>query len=208
VEDRYERLKGQGDSLQFDNRNYARIFQDFSDQVIALVKRFDSYCISCQEEEAKLKDLQQKRMKLEAVVRHFENNNEEYLKIGKKVEEELINVLSDPKILLMSALWSLVKSMRNDPEKFSSLIYYDTSPARMDYNSQFYGLSHLHGQYQQYSSKEDFTKACAYMLIEEADKLFGNVAKEFLDKIINDYSDRSRTPSSLPSLPPPDEENV
>jgi hypothetical protein len=147
-------------------------------------------------------------MKLEAVVRYFENTNEEYLKIGKKVEEELINVLSDPKALLMSALWSLVKSMRNDPEKFSSLIYYDTSPARTGDDSQCYGPSHIHGQHHESSSQEDFTKACAYMLIEEAAKLFGNVTKEFLAKIINDYSDQSTTPSSLRSLPPPDEENV
>ena len=147
-------------------------------------------------------------MKLEAVVRYFENTNEEYLKIGKKVEEELINVLSDPKALLMSALWSLVKSMRNDPEKFSSLIYYDTSPARTGDDSQCYGPSNIHEQHHESSSQEDFTKACAYMLIEEAAKLFGNVTKEFLAKIINDYSDQSTTPSSLRSLPPPDEENV
>jgi hypothetical protein len=39
---------------------------------------------------AKLDDLRQKRMKEEALVRHFENNNAEYIKITKTSEEKLV----------------------------------------------------------------------------------------------------------------------
>ena len=41
--------------------------------------------------------LQQERMKLEDLVKRFENNNEEYLKIRKTVEEKVISILSDGK---------------------------------------------------------------------------------------------------------------
>src|SRR5207344_2871687 len=49
---RFQRLEQEVETLEFEKRNSARIFQDFENRVIALGKRFDSYCISCQEEEA------------------------------------------------------------------------------------------------------------------------------------------------------------
>jgi hypothetical protein len=44
------------------------------------------------------------------------------------------------------------------------------------------------------------------MLIEEAAKLFGNISKEFLDKIIDDSSRSGPVSSSFPSLPPPSDD--
>jgi hypothetical protein len=43
-------------------------------------------------------------VKQEAVVKHFENNNEEYLKIRKTAEEKVISILSNSKMLLKLAL--------------------------------------------------------------------------------------------------------
>jgi hypothetical protein len=208
VEYRHECLKVEVDSLEKQKRSSIRILQDYSDQITALGQRFDYYCSSCQEEGTKLNGLQQKRLKLEAAVRHFENNSEEYIKIRKKVQEALINILSDPKALLTPALWSLVKSMRNNPEKFSSLIYHNTSVTSINYSGQFYGPAYVAGlqRQHQYSSEEEFMKACAYMLIEEAAKLFGNISKEFLDKIIDDSSRSGPVSSSFPSLPPPSDD--
>jgi hypothetical protein len=61
--------------------------------------------------------LYQKRMK-EGLVAHFENNNEEHLKIrNQKV------LCQDRKALLKLALLSISESIRNDPEKYSSLIF-------------------------------------------------------------------------------------
>jgi hypothetical protein len=83
----------------------------------------DSYRLECQKVKAQLDYLQQERMKQESIVRYFENNNEEYIKIRKAVEEKVHSVLSPSKILLKLALLSLVESMRNNPDKYSSLIY-------------------------------------------------------------------------------------
>jgi hypothetical protein len=201
---KYYNLRSEVDSLEAQKQSSVSILEEYEGQIWALGQTFDNYCSSCQEEGARLNDLQQKRSKLEAAVRHFINNNEEYLKIRKKVQEELINILSDPKALLMSALWILFKSMRNDPEKFISLIYYRTSAENISYDSRFfYGTPYMPGcRQQQYSSEEEFMKDCAYMLVEEADKLFGDITKEFLDKIINDSSHSGPASSSFPSLPP------
>jgi hypothetical protein len=65
-------------------------------------------------------------MKLEAVVRQFENSNEGYIKIRKTVEEKVVSILSDAKPLLRIALLSLVESIREGPDRYSSLIYHNT----------------------------------------------------------------------------------
>ena len=85
-------------------------------------KRLDSNK-DCEKETTRLQGLQQQRMKLEAVVRQFENSNEVYIKIRKTVEEKVISILSDAKPLLRIALLSLTESMRKDPDKYGSLIY-------------------------------------------------------------------------------------
>jgi hypothetical protein len=62
-------------------------------------------------------------MKLEAGVRYFENNNEEYVKIRNTVEQKVQSILSDRRMVLKLALLSLIESMRKDPDKYSHLIY-------------------------------------------------------------------------------------
>ena len=83
LEGRYYNLKSEVKSLEAKRENLIRIMQDYDNQVKALGKSFDSYCRLCQEEEIRLTDLQRQRLKAEALVSHFQNNNEEYVKIQK-----------------------------------------------------------------------------------------------------------------------------
>jgi hypothetical protein len=62
-------------------------------------------------------------MILEALVKQFENNNEEYDKIRKTVEEKVISTLLDTKMLPKLAVLSMIESIRNNPDKYSPLIY-------------------------------------------------------------------------------------
>ena len=106
-------------------------------------------------------------------------------------------VLSDPRMVLKLALLSLIESMKNDPGKYSRLIYHNT-PSAANYNNQYYDTS-SYGQQQQYPSH-----AYTDMLLEEAEKLYNKLAKELVDESISDYT--SNTSSSLlPLLPPPEE---
>jgi hypothetical protein len=80
-------------------------------------------------------------MKLEAMVRHFENNNEGYLEIRKIAEEKVHGALSGSKVILKYAMLSLVESMKKGPDKFASLIYndkYSSTSSTWDYVSQFH----------------------------------------------------------------------
>jgi hypothetical protein len=124
VEYRCERRKRDLDSLGADNRNSARLFQELTDQIATLHKRLDSIRLDYEKEMSRLQGLQQQRMKLEAVVRQFENSNEVYIKIRKTVEEKVVSILSDAKPLLRIALLSITESIRKDPSKYNSLIYH------------------------------------------------------------------------------------
>ena len=197
VEYRCERSKRDIDSLEADNRNSARLFQELTNQIATLHKRIDSTRLDYEKEMSRLQGLQQQRMKLEAVVRQFENSNEAYVKIRKTVEEKVVSILSDAKPLLRIALFSLTESMRKDPSKYSSLIYHNTS-STADYSGQYYDTA-SYGQ-QQHPSQDYID-----VLIQEAEKLYNKLAKELVDESIIDYA--FSTSSSLPVLSQSDEKN-
>ena len=137
-------------------------------------------------------------MKLQGLVKHFENNNEEYTTIRKTAEGKVHSTLSDQKMVLKLALLSLTESMRKDPDKYSHLIHNNNTSSTpriqaTDYDSASYG------QQQQYLSQ-----AYADMLLEQAEKLYNKLAKELGDEIISDYA-ASTSSSSLPVLSQSDE---
>ena len=70
-------------------------------------KTLDSIRLDYEKEMERLRHLQQERVKQEAIVKHFENNNEVYIKIRKTVEEKVVNILSDVKPLLRIAFLSI-----------------------------------------------------------------------------------------------------
>lgn len=160
-------------------------------------QRLESLNLDCERELAQRDQLYQKRMKLQSLVRHFENNNEEYIKIKNTVEEKVHNVLSDRRMVLKLALLSLTESIRKEPDKYSQLIYHNT-PSTANYNSQYYDTA-SYGQQQQYPSQ-----VYTDMLLEEAEKLYNKLAKELGDEIISDYVSRTSS-SSLPVLSQSDE---
>jgi hypothetical protein len=140
----------------------------------------------------RLRHLQQERVKQEAIAKHFENSNEGYyIKIRKTVEEKVISILSNSKILLKLALLSLTKSMRKDPDRYISLIYHNNTYSDTEYNSQNYETA-SYGQHKQYPSQDYIS-----MLIEESEKLYTSLIKEWVDKITTDYTFSITSSSSL-----------
>jgi hypothetical protein len=127
-------------------------------------------------------------MKIEAGVRHFENNNEEYAKI-KKTEEKVHSILSDRRMVLKLPLLSLTESMRKDPDKFSHLIYNNNTSLTPRTQATDYDTA-SYVQQQQYPSQ-----AYTDMLLEEADKLYNKLTEELGDEITSDYA--SSTSSSF-----------
>jgi hypothetical protein len=204
VELRFERSKKEAATLEFEKTNSTRESSQLINQIIMIRKTLDSTHLDCEKEMERLRHLQQKRIKQEDLVKHFENNNEVYIKIRKTVEEEVHSVLSDKKMLLKLALLSLTESMRKDPDKYSSLMYNSMSSIpktqSIGYSSnQHYGPAS--SGLQRYSSLDYIS-----MLLEESEKLYTSLIKEWVDKIITYYTS-SITSSSLPVLSQSDEKN-
>lgn len=90
---RYHNLKSEVDLLKAKRDSLVRIAHDYNHQITTLGKTLDEYCLRCEQEAKKLTDLRTKKMKEDALVRYFRNNNAEYLKIRKTVEEKVLNTI-------------------------------------------------------------------------------------------------------------------
>ena len=124
VEHRYNGLKQEVNSLEIIKLNSNKDLQDLKNQISTLRKTLGFCDLTHKEQIEKIACLQAKRIALEDLVRRFENNNEEYLKINQIVKDKVSSILSDGKVLLRLALYSLMESIRNEPIKYSPLIYY------------------------------------------------------------------------------------
>jgi predicted DNA-binding protein (UPF0251 family) len=93
--------------------------------MIMMRKRLDSINKDCEKEMERLRRLQQQRIKQEALVKHFENSNETYNKIRKTAEEKVTDILESRKELIRLAVFSVIESIRIDPDKYGPLTYYN-----------------------------------------------------------------------------------
>jgi hypothetical protein len=197
VEHRYERLKQEINSLEIRKLNSNRDLQDLRKRISTSRNALDSCDLTYRQQAEKIAGLQAKKMALEDLVRRFENNNEEYLKINQTVKDKVGSTLSDGKGLLRLALYSLIESIRNEPVKYGSLICYynnnnnlsSSSTITTDYSSQYYGAS--------YRQQHDyFMEAQIDMLVQEAEKLYNKLVNEITNGIIYDPSFSSSISSS------------
>jgi len=201
---RYFNLKSEVNSLEARKQNLLRLIHSYDSQVTALGYSFDNSCLRCKQEEKKLVDLQTKRMKEEVLVRQFENNNGEYLTITKTIEEKVLAAVTNRKKLLELAALSIVESIRENPEKYSSLIPSDTSTDNTfpDFSPYYYMYGPQRPQ-QQTQSKAYFTEDYVTMLSQDAQKLLEKLVKELGDEVINGHvvskSASSLLPESFPS---------
>jgi hypothetical protein len=201
LENRYYKYKSKVDSLESKEQSQVRAIQDYTGQLIALGKSLDNYMLRCEQVEKRLADLQRKRMKEENLVRQLQNNTE-YLKIRKLVDEQVRATLSDRRKILELASLSIIESIRSNPEKYSFLIHNATPTTNTipDFNSYFmFGQPHMRQQIQQ---KAYFTEDYIAMLSEDADNLLERLAKVVEDEIINDYVVDKSPSHSLPAFLP------
>jgi hypothetical protein len=96
-------------------RTKAKEIQNLNGQI----RDKDAIKSECKREAAALEGLRQQTARLESFVYNYKNNNEEYVKLIKSIETKVHDCLSDKKRLLQLAIFSLIHSMRNDPEKYS-----------------------------------------------------------------------------------------
>jgi FkbM family methyltransferase len=97
------------------------------------------------------------------------------------------SILSNAKVLLRLALDSLIGSIRNDPVKYSPLIYYcnDNNNMSMSTTSTPNSSYMYAGQYQQHyiPSQDYFMEHYTTMLVEEAEKIYTKLVKDLANRV-------------------------
>jgi hypothetical protein len=153
LENSYEKLKTDLSSLE-NRKLYSKMtLHSLGSQIMASSQMLSSCRISCQEEQRKMVNLHREEIRLKKLVREFKNNDEEYLKIKKTVEKAVTNILFDAKGILRLSLFSLIESMRTDPQGYCNLIHYNRSSSAGNIDQHNAG-QYIHGQ-QPYLSYDD-----------------------------------------------------
>jgi hypothetical protein len=117
------------------------------------------------------------------------------LKINQTVRENVNSILSDGKALLRFALDSLIGSIRNDPVKYSPLIYYCNNNMSMSTTNSSYMYG---GQQQQHyiPSQDYFIEHYTAMLLHEAEKLYTKLVKDLTNRVVSDMAFNNNSQSS------------
>jgi DNA repair exonuclease SbcCD ATPase subunit len=199
LEEKYKKLKRDVDSLEPRKLEADRTLNDLHDQIDRAEKMRKWLETERQEEENEIERLESEKIRLEQLVKQIKHNDKEYLKIERKIQSKVTNLLSDGKGVLKVAVDSLMKSMRNDPQKYINLIYYNQNSSASRYTEYIY----VNGQ-QPYSSFDYFREVYKSILLEDAEKLFNKLIRELTGQMINEYSAKygSTKPPSLRLLDP------
>src|SRR6187200_1097767 len=89
VEHRYQKLKQELNSLEIRKLASNRTLQDLRKRISNSRKALDACILTHKQQIEKISELQSKKIELEALVKRYENNNEEYLKINQTVRENV-----------------------------------------------------------------------------------------------------------------------
>ena len=197
LENRYTRLKNEGDLIEYTIANSNRKLHSIESQIITSSQILDSNNIAREQLKKEIDCLRNEKMGLRKMVRQYKRNNEEYLKIKKTIEQEVNRFLLEGKELLSFALYSLMESMRRDPDKYSSIIYYSSASSTTSYGDAFYKRSDVYGQQNEpYPSSDSFFDAYKITLLNDTEKLYKALVRERINNIIANYTAKS---ASVPS---------
>jgi hypothetical protein len=197
IEKRIKRLRNDMSTLQFQKRIDERNLYQLNNQIASTTKLLTSFRISCIRERREIEKLYNERARLEAVVTEFKNNNEEYLKIKQVAEDKVKDVLTDSKLLLKFATFSVIESLRSNPELYN-FISYSTSveiAATTTYGSNYPSLMSSGRKHQQ---QQSFNDIYTTLILEEAEKLYNKLTTELTNGVIAGTAAAIRA-SSLPS---------
>jgi hypothetical protein len=137
-----------------------------------------SYRISCIRQRREIEKLYNEKARLEAVVTGFKNNNEDYLKIKQTAEEKVKDVLTNGKLILKFATFSVIESLRSHPELHNFVIYDNSNNTTISFGSNY--LSLLSGEQQQ----QAFNDSYIALILEEAEKLYNKLTTELTSRIM------------------------
>ena len=151
--------------------------------------------MSCKRERRDIEKLYNEKTRIENLVTHFKNNNEEYLKIKHAAYEEVKSVLIDGKILLKFATFSVIESLRSNPELYNFVIHDNSNNTTIIYGSNYPSLMFSGRQQQQ---QQSFNDSYTALILEKSEKIYNKLITEFTNRV-TEAASLSIGTSSLPS---------
>ena len=206
VQDRYEQLQKQNNQFESILRTKSKELQDLNSLIAETSKNLDTIKLEYKREAALVQDLQQQTARLETFVYNYKNNDEVYVKVLKSIENKVQDLISNKKAFLKLAIFSLIQSMRNNPDKYSSLVYHDNN----NQNSLLSTSRNNSNVLEVKSSRQVILPPLPYddyviedykaIVLEEAEKLYNIPTDQLLCDIINE-SISKQSLEATPSLP-------
>jgi hypothetical protein len=176
------------------------------------MQSLDSFKSECRREAAVLQGLRQQTAGLELFVYNYKNNDDEYIKVIKSIENKVRDSLSDKKTFLKLAIFSLIHSMRNDPDKYSALVYHNNDN-QSTMSSSSTGSKHNNSNLLD-ASRQVILPPPPYdgyiiehykdTMLEEAEKLYNVLGDHILCEVVSENVAKQPAEaisSSLPALP-------
>src|SRR5215211_4798293 len=180
IQCRYERLKRELNTLEFDKQQSHRTMAYFNNQIETQRKALTSYRVSSIRERRQIENLNNEKARLEALVTQFKSNNEEYLKIKQTAEEKVKSVLTNSKLLLQLATASVIESLRSNPELYNFISYSTSVETTATYGFNYPSLMSS-GRQQQYQ-QQSFNDTYSALILEESEKLYNQLITEFTNR--------------------------
>jgi hypothetical protein len=190
IQCKYERLERELDTLEFNKQQSHRAMMYFNNKIEMKSKDLTSYRISCIRESRQIENLCNEKARLEAIVTGFKSNNEEYLKIKQEAEEKVKSVLTNGRLILKFATFSVIESLRSNPQLCNFIMYNNSNNTAMSYGHK-YPLLVLSGRQQQQSFSDSYTA----LILEEAEKLFNKLTAELTNRVMGAAAVAVKTPS-------------
>jgi DNA-binding CsgD family transcriptional regulator len=181
VERRFKTLRNDVNMLQFRKRIDERNLYQLNNQIASTTKLLNSFRMSCIRERREIENLYNEKARLETIVTGFKNN-EDYLKIKRAAEEKVKDVLTNSKLLLKFTTFSVIESLRSNPELCNFVIYYNSNNnTAISYGSNYSSLM-LSGQ--QHQQQQSFNDSYTALILEEAEKLYNKLITKLTNAVL------------------------
>ncbi len=112
------------------------------------------------------------------LVTHFKNNNEEYLKIKQTAEEKVKDVLTNGKLILKFATFSVIESLRSNPELYNFVIHDNSNNTTISYGSNYPPLV------SEQRPQQSFIDSYTAIVLEEAEKLYNKLTTKLTNSVM------------------------
>jgi hypothetical protein len=192
-------LEAEQARLEFNNKEAAKTFQQFTDLKQKDCKRIEENEYIINQQKREIENLSIQKARLENNVDSIQHNDVTCIKVKQAVTQVMESVISNPRKLLRIALASLFESERKNPGKLRALYYNTLSPflsaeqvLLSEATSSSISLHELYG----YGDEED---AITKLLLDEAEQLFSRLVDAITNRCINWMSnDKESSPQILP----------